>query len=121
MARRPRTATLWEVPDPLWDRIQPLLDTVDAPHSTGRPRVDRRRALDGIIFHLRTGCPWNHIPRVFGDDSTIHRYFRNWNNLGIFERIWSLIVEECQELGALDWSVQAPRISRAGERVEAVG
>jgi putative transposase len=121
MARKPRMATLWEVPDPLWDRIQRLLDGVEAQQPTGRPRADRRRALDGIIFHLRTGCPWNHIPRVFGDDSTIHRYFRNWKSMGIFDRIWGLLVDECKDLGRVYGSIQGPKISRATERVGALG
>ena len=26
--------------------------------------------LEGIIFRLRSGCQWNHLPRELGDDST---------------------------------------------------
>jgi hypothetical protein len=40
--------------------------------------------LDAIIFRLRTGCQWNHIPSVYGDDSTIHRCFVRWCRLGFF-------------------------------------
>ena len=95
--RKRRMPTLWEVPDELWERIESLLNQEDPPKPTGRKRVDRRRALDGIIFRLRTGCQWNHIPHVYGDDSTIHRYFQRWCKQGVFEKIWALIVEECDE------------------------
>lgn len=105
--RRPRMPTLWEVPDGLWERIEPLLNELDPPKSTGRHRVDRRRVLDGIIFRLRTGCQWNHIPKVFGDDSTIHRCFQRWCRLGLFKQIWALVVAECEELQAVDWEWQA--------------
>ncbi len=105
--RKRRMPTLWEVPDELWDRIQSLLETEDPPKAKGRKRVDRRRVLDGIIFRLRTGCQWNHIPRVYGDDSTLHRCFQHWRALGLFEKLWALLVEECEELKAVAWEWQA--------------
>jgi len=107
MGRKPRFPTLWEVPDELWEQIQPILDAHDPPKPTGRPRVDRRRVLDGIIFRLRTGCQWNHIPKVYGDDSTIHRYFQHWAQKGIFRQIWAMIVHECDELQNIQWEWQA--------------
>lgn len=105
--RKPRMGTLWEVTDGLWARIEPLLNELDPPKQRGRKRVDRRRVLDGIIFRLRTGCQWNHIPGVYGDDSTIHRCFTKWCALGIFEQIWALLVEECDELQGVHWEWQA--------------
>lgn len=107
MARKKRQPTIWEVPDGLWERIEPLINELDPPKPTGRPRQDARRILDGIIFRLRTGCQWNHIPRVYGDDSTIHRTFQRWQRLGLFERIWATLVEECDELGMVNWEWQA--------------
>jgi putative transposase len=107
MAKKKRLPTLWEVPDELWERIESLLEELDPPKSTGRPRVDPRRILDALIFRFRTGCQWNHIPRIFGDDATIHRTFQRWRKLGVFTQIWALLIEECEELGAVDWQWQA--------------
>ena len=39
--------------------------------------------LDGIIFRMRSGCQWNRLPRELGDDSTIHRTFQRWVELGV--------------------------------------
>jgi putative transposase len=105
--RKRRMATLWEVPDGLWARIEPLLNELDPPKRRGRKRVDRRRVLDGIIFRLRTSCQWNHIPGVYGNDRTIHRCFQHWVKLGLFERIWALIVAECDDLQEVHWEWQA--------------
>ena len=107
MARKPRFPTLWEVPDQLWELISPILEKHEPRKPTGRRRVDRRRVLDGIIFRLRTGCQWNHIPSVYGDDSTLHRYFRHWAEQGVFREVWALIVGECQELGRVNWEWQS--------------
>lgn len=108
MTKRKRPMpTLWEVPDELWERAEPLLKRLDPPRATGRPPVDRRRVLDAIIFRLRTGCQWNHIPRVYGDDSTIHRCFQRWCELGFFKKLWAKLVKECDELNGVQWRWQA--------------
>jgi putative transposase len=107
MARQKRMPTLWEVPDDLWERIQELIEEYDPPKPTGRGREDARKILDGLIFKFRTGCQWNHIPKVYGDDSTIHRTFQRWVQINLFEIIWSLLVAECDELGKVEWQWQA--------------
>jgi putative transposase len=107
MVRKKRIPTLWEIPDQLWERIEKLIDALDPPAPTGRKREDARKILDGLIFRFRTGCQWNHIPRVYGDDSTLHRTFQRWAQIGLFEKIWALLVEECEELGAVEWCWQA--------------
>jgi putative transposase len=102
--------TIWEVPDRLWERIEPIL-LEDAPpppkEHGGRERIDWRAAFNGIIFRLRTGCQWNRLPEQFGDDSSVHRWFQRWCRHGVFERIWAMLVEECDEIGAVDWKWQS--------------
>jgi putative transposase len=108
MVKRNRPlATLWEVPDELWLRIEPLLNRLDPPAATGRKRENRRRVLDGIIFRLRTGCQWNHIPRVYGDDSTIFRCFQHWCDVKLFAKLWAKLIRECDELRGVQWKWQA--------------
>ncbi len=46
------------VPDDLWEAIEPLLPKEPPKPKGGRPRVPDRAALAGIVFVLRTGCPW---------------------------------------------------------------
>ncbi|MCW5967038.1 MAG: IS5 family transposase [Blastocatellales bacterium] len=107
MAQQQSYLTIWEVPDELWEIIKILLDEYDPPASTGRPRNDRRLILNAIIHRLRSGCQWNHLPREFGDDSTIHRVFQHWVKLGIFAKIWAALVAECDELEQVQWDWQA--------------
>lgn len=107
MTRKKRMPTLWQVPDELWERISKLIDAHDPPKHTGRKREDARKIVDALIFRIRTGCQWNHIPKLYGDDSTIHRTFQRWVRIGLFQKIWSMLVEECEELGQLDWEWQS--------------
>jgi putative transposase len=99
--------TIWRVPDGLWEKIEPILREHDPSKRTGRPRIDQRQALDAIIFRLRTGCQWNRFPKEFPDDSSVHRTFQRWVESGVLDRIWAALVEECEELGGVDWEWQA--------------
>lgn len=100
--------TLWEVPDELWARIEPILwENAPPPKNPGRPRADWRRLFNGIIFRLRTGCHWNKLPKEFGDDSTVHRWFQRWCRHGVMEKIWAVLMTECDELGAVYWRWQS--------------
>jgi putative transposase len=99
--------TIWELPDELWHRIEPILKQRYPPAVTGRPRADLRRVLDGVVFRMRSGCQWNRMPERFGDDATIHRWFQRFVRDGVLEEIWASLVRECDELGAVDWQWQA--------------
>src|ERR1700694_4963481 len=96
-------ATIWEVPDELWSGIEPILVADAPPKRTGRKHADWRRCLDGIIFRLRSGCQWNQLPKRFGDDSTVHRWFQRWCRRGVLKKIWALMVERCADLDEVHW------------------
>jgi len=99
--------TIWEVPDELWQHCEVVLAELDPPKGKGRHRIDQRKALNGIIFRMRSGCQWNHLPRQFGDDSSVHRTLQRWRARGVFARLWALLQEECDELGGVDWQWQS--------------
>jgi putative transposase len=103
----PALPTIWEIPDELWDRIEPILERHYPRARTGRPRADLRLVLEGIIFRLRSGVQWNQLPRRFGADSTVHGWFQRFVRDGVLQEIWSELVRECDELGAVSWEWQA--------------
>src|SRR5258708_16985536 len=92
--------TIGEVPDALWERVAPIITAWDPPKPTGRPRIDARRALDAILFRLRSGCQWNHLPQHLPDDSSVQRTLPRWIALGVLDRICASLVEGCDERGA---------------------
>lgn len=112
---RPRTVpprpedlpTIWEVSDDLWAQLAPVLAEMDPPKRTGRPRIDPRATLNAILFRLRSGCQWNQLPQRFPDDSSVHRTFQCWVRLGLFVHIWAVLVEQCAELGGVNWEWQS--------------
>jgi hypothetical protein len=54
------------LPDPLWNLIAPLLPVPPPRPNGGRPRVPDRVCLTGILFVLRSGMPWQMLPRELG-------------------------------------------------------
>src|SRR4051812_13113550 len=63
--------------------------------------------LNGIIFGMRSGCQWEKMPERYGPKSTVHDWFQRWVQGGIFEKIWAVLVAECDELGGVQWQWQA--------------
>ena len=58
------------------------------PRSHGRPRVDDRRVLSGIIFIIGNGLRWYDAPDEYGPHKTLYNRFVRWSAKGIFERIF---------------------------------
>ena len=57
------------------------------PKSHGKPRVDDRRVLSGIIFVNRNGLRWCDAPREYGPAKTLYNRWKRWSDNGVFARI----------------------------------
>jgi transposase len=92
--------------DELWERIEPLLPPERAKPQGGRPRLSNRPALTGILFVLRTGCPWEYFPQELGCGSgmTCWRRLRDWQVAGVWEKIWRVLLDELGLANKIDWS-----------------
>ena len=96
-----------QLPDSLWDRIAPLLPRYKTSCKGGRPRLDLKRVVMGILYVLRTGCQWKAMPAEFGSGSAIHTYFQEWVQRGVFQKLWRVALEEYDELKGIDWQWQS--------------
>jgi len=68
-------------------RLAPLLPS----ERRGKPRVDDRRVLSGIVHVLRSGCPWRHAPREYGPPKTLHNRFVRWAIKGVWRRLFEAL------------------------------
>ncbi len=107
MRKQKTLDTIWEVSDEMWAQVEPFILELCPPKRKGRKRANPRQMLNGIIFRLRSGCQWNKLPKVLGDDSTIHRTFQRWVKERLFRHIWAMFIERCEEMGGVDWAWQA--------------
>lgn len=98
---------LREIPDDLWQLIEPILPADKPPGSNGRPRVPNRTVLNGILYVLRTGCQWKMVPGQYSSGSTCHLRFQTWVRQGIFERMWRTCLKHYDDLQGIDWQFQS--------------
>jgi transposase len=96
------------VPDELWELVEPMLPARRRkPGRRGRPPVDDRAALGGILFVLKTGIPWEYLPREMGCGSgmTCWRRLRDWHRARVFSRLHRLLLGRMRRAGCLDFTV----------------
>ena len=63
-----------------FSRLEPLLPT----DTRGKPRVDDRRVISGIIHVLISGCRWKDAPAVYGPRKTLYNRFQRWAAKGVW-------------------------------------
>lgn len=93
--------------DAFWRQIQPLLPSYVRSPRGGRPRADVRRVMDGIFYVLRTGCQWKALPREYGSGSTVHRYFQEWTQRGVFGKAWRRMLVRYGRRRGIGWNWQS--------------
>lgn len=100
MARRTRRL----VTDALWTRVEPHLPVRAPQPKGGRPWVNDRDCLEGILWVLRTGARWSDIPVDLPSPATCWRRLQEWAGAGCLDAINAAVLEELDELGRLDWN-----------------
>ena len=91
------------VSDDLWARVEPHLPVRASQLKGGRPWADDRLCLEGILWVLRTGSGWAHVPVDLPSPSTCWRRLQEWAGEGCLEAIQAAVLDELDGLGRLDW------------------
>jgi transposase len=63
----------------------------------GKPRVDDRTVIPGILHVLKTGCRWRDVPSVCGPPTTIYDRYNRWSQ----RRVWQRIFEKMAAAGPI--------------------
>lgn len=94
------------VTDELWAIVKPLLPRRRVSKRGGRPRVDDRAVLTGILFVLRSGIPWAMLPLEMdcGSGVTCWRRLREWQRRGVWKRLHRALLNELAAADQIDWT-----------------
>ncbi len=93
------------VTDELWAVVEPLLPRQPPRPKGGRPRIDDRAALTGILFVLKSGIPWEMLPQEMGCGSgmTCWRRLKDWYEAGVWERLRKTMLDRLGKADEIDW------------------
>ena len=118
------------VTDDLWETIEPLLPPEPPKPQEGRPRVEDRAALSGIIFVLKSGLPWEMLPQQMGYGSgvTCWRRLREWQEAGVWERLHQTLLDRLGQADQIEWeracldsaSIPAKRGAQKPQRIRRI-
>jgi len=86
-----------------WEQLAPLLPP--AKPRTGRPNLDHRCIINGILWRLKTGAPWRDLPEPYGCWQTVYSRFRRWQLAGVWQRLLAALQAASDAAGHLDWAL----------------
>jgi transposase len=92
-----------ELSDEQWEGLSRRLPA-QRPH-TGRPGLDHRQVMNGILWVLKTGAPWRDLPGRYGKWQTVYSRFRRWQQAGVWERALSAVQQDADAQGEMDWTL----------------
>lgn len=92
-----------ELTNTQWQRLQPLMPS-QTPR-VGRPSLDHRRVINGILWILRTGAPWRDMPERYGKWQTVSGRFYRWRKDGLWQQILSTLQQQADAKGQLNWEL----------------
>ena len=80
-------AHLFWLSDQAWAAIEPHLPR----GLPGKPRVDDRRVISGIVHVLKSGGRWVDAPAAYGPRKTLYNRFVRWAAKGVWQDVFQAL------------------------------
>ena len=88
-----------DLTDTQWNRIKCLFKE---PKKVGRPSLNPRMVLNGILWILRTGARWRDLPARYGNWNSIYHKFRLWCESGFFQSLLQSVTADAAQSALLE-------------------
>jgi transposase len=106
---------LFWLSDDAWKALEQHL-----PHGKpGKPRVDDRRVISGILHVLKVGCRWRDVPPEYGPAKTVYNRYHRWSQRRIWQRMFEKMAASGpvpEELSIDSTHVKAHRSAQGSKR-----
>jgi transposase len=107
----------YEITDEEWERIKGYFPE-RAEGQKGRPRAEDRMLFNGILWIARSGAAWRDLPERFGPWNTVYKRFAQWQESGLFEKIFKdlAIDADLQDMSLDSTSIKAHQSSAGAKK-----
>ena len=103
-----------ELTDREWKILEPLL--LARFGSVGGSKKTLRLFVNGVVWRARTGVPWRDLLPRFGAWNTVHRRFRRWTKLGVWQDVFAAIQAPDWEWILVDSTIIKAHPHAAGQK-----
>ncbi|CAB1240489.1 transposase [Ruminococcaceae bacterium BL-6] len=80
-----------DLTDKQWAEIEPLYSGLR------EYKWSKRELTDAVLYFVKTGCQWRHLPHDFPPYSTVHSFYRRARISGLWNRILQHMVVKTRE------------------------
>lgn len=92
----------YELNDEQWDLIA---DLFPPQRGNGRPWRNHRSMVKGMLWILKLGPPWHHLPERYGPWQTAYNRLNGWRKDGRFDAILERLEMRLDAQGRIDWDL----------------
>jgi putative transposase len=101
----------WEILEPLIPAISPLAVNV---------KYSRREIVNGILYVLRSSCPWRLVPHDLPSWGALYYYFRAWRKDGTWDTVQKSLLKRVRKAEGRDCEPSAAVIDSQSIKTSAV-
>jgi putative transposase len=84
-----------DLTDAQWEILEPSIPAI-AEDATN-VLYTRRDIVNGMLYVLRSGCPWRLLPHDLPAWGTVYWYFRTWRTQGIWDHVLETLRKEVRQ------------------------
>ena len=80
-----------DLTDTQWMEVEPLYSGLR------EYKWPKRELTNAVLYFVKTGCQWRHLPHDFPPYSTVHSFYRRARNSGLWDEILQHLVVKTRE------------------------
>ncbi len=108
-----------DLTDAEWKILEPLIPEVSEEATV--ETISRREIVNGILYVLRSGCPWRLMPHDLPAWGTVYYYFRTWRIALIWDKAMEALRKQMRHKQGRDEEPSAAVIDSQSIKTSAVG
>lgn len=85
-----------DLQDKEWRLVEPILEENRKSAAGRKPTHSKRELLNAMLYVLRTGCSWRHLPHDFPPWKSVYSQFLRWYRSGLFEELNRRLVKQAR-------------------------